>query len=55
MDIKLIRGKLDLTQKELANKLGVDPVTVSRWEIGKNKPSKLAEVQITKLLRRLEK
>lgn len=28
-----------MTQRELANKLGVDPMTVSRWERGKADPS----------------
>ena len=36
--IKLIREKLILTQKELANELGVSSITVCRWETGRCEP-----------------
>jgi transcriptional regulator with XRE-family HTH domain len=38
--IKQKRLKLRLTQKELANKLGVTPEIISEWEKGKHKPTK---------------
>lgn len=41
--IKFIRGKLLISQKELAAELGVSNVTINRWETGKIKPSFLAE------------
>ena len=38
-DLKRIRRQLGLTQKELAEKLGVTLVTVGRWEAGMRKIS----------------
>jgi transcriptional regulator with XRE-family HTH domain len=32
--LKRIRRELGLTQKQLAERLGVIPVTVARWELG---------------------
>jgi type I restriction enzyme M protein len=40
--IKALRKKMDLTQKQLANRLGVHPGTVTRWETGSFEPSALA-------------
>lgn len=40
--IKTLRGKLMMTQEELASKLHVAPQTVNRWEQGKAKPSFLS-------------
>lgn len=37
--VKIARDELQLTQAELAEKLGVSVVTVNRWENGKRKPS----------------
>ena len=37
--IKMARRKMFLTQKELADILGVTFVTVNRWENGKCRPS----------------
>ena len=36
-ELKRIRDDLDLTQTQLAKKLSVDVMTVSRWERGKVK------------------
>jgi superfamily II DNA or RNA helicase/DNA-binding XRE family transcriptional regulator len=47
--IKQLRGRLGLTQVELAARLGVSFVTVNRWENGQTKPSPLAWSQILKL------
>lgn len=44
--IKKLRAQLGLTQVEFAARLGVDPITVSRWERGLSKPSKLALRQL---------
>lgn len=37
--LKKLRKTLDLTQQELADKLGVKRNTVAQWEIGRNEPS----------------
>ncbi len=41
-----LRKKLAVSQEDLAHELGVSFATVSRWETGKSKPSKLAEKAI---------
>ncbi|HXF50747.1 MAG TPA: helicase-related protein [Dehalococcoidia bacterium] len=41
--IRRIRRELGLTQSQLAEKLGVTPVTVSRWENGQSAPGRLAQ------------
>ncbi len=46
MDIKELRGRLGMTQEQLAREVGVSFKTVNRWERGKSKPSPMA----TKLL-----
>ena len=46
--IKQLRGRLGLTQVELAARLGVSFVTVNRWENGQTTPSPLAWSQILK-------
>ncbi len=52
---KVIRGRrLDpdkpLKQRELASKIGVDPITVSRWERGVTAPSEIHRVLLAKAL-----
>tara|TARA_Y100000310_G_C20543096_1_gene744276 strand:+ start:248 stop:418 length:171 start_codon:yes stop_codon:yes gene_type:complete len=42
IDVKKLRLNLGLTQKELAEGLGVSRVSVNNWEGGKVKPSRLA-------------
>jgi transcriptional regulator with XRE-family HTH domain len=44
------RLECKLTQKQLAEKLGVAFVTVNRWLNGHTKPNKIQEYQIRKLL-----
>jgi len=40
--VKEVRGRLRLTQKQLADKLEVKYYTVNRWEMGHHAPSFLA-------------
>ncbi|MDP2659139.1 MAG: helix-turn-helix domain-containing protein, partial [Dehalococcoidia bacterium] len=40
--VREIRAELSLTQTELAERLGVTYVTVSRWENGQSRPNRLA-------------
>lgn len=48
-DIKKLRKKLGLTQKELAARVKVDAITVSRWERNEQKPSSQAQRQLARL------
>jgi type I restriction enzyme M protein len=47
--LRAIRAKLDLTQGELAERLGVSFATVNRWEGGANIPQKAARTTIATL------
>lgn len=47
--LRAIRGKLDLTQEQLADRLGVSFATVNRWEGGTNMPQKAAQEVIDAL------
>ncbi|MFE8912973.1 N-6 DNA methylase [Streptomyces globisporus] len=47
--LRAIRAKLDLTQTELAERLGVSFATVNRWEGGGNKPQKAPMARIVAL------
>jgi len=49
--LKTIRKTLNLTQEQLAHRLGVSFVTVNGWENGKRNPSPLARRQIEQLIR----
>ena len=44
--IKTVREQLDLSQEDLARKIGVSYATVNRWENGQTTPSKLAKAQL---------
>lgn len=51
LDIKAIRKIFNITQDELAQRLGVEQSTVSMWEGGKRSPSGTAQrmlVQVCK-------
>jgi len=50
LQIKQLRGRIGLTQKQLAEALGVSFATVNRWENGQSKPSQLSWSQLQKLL-----
>lgn len=45
-----LRAKLNLTQIEMAKKLGVAFVTYNRWENGKIIPTKMHAIQIESLM-----
>ncbi len=47
--IKTLRRTLGLTQSEMAERVGVDKMTVWRWERGKVRPSKSAVSALEKL------
>lgn len=42
--IKAIRAQLNLSQSELAKRLGVSFATVNRWEKERCEPSQIAEI-----------
>jgi len=48
-DIRKLRAKLGLTQKELAAILKVDAVTVSRWERKSHRPKSKTNQQLERL------
>ena len=47
--LQAIRARLDLTQEQLAERLGVSFATVNRWEGGVTKPQKAARTAIAAL------
>lgn len=47
--LRAIRAQLDLTQEQLADRLGVSFATINRWEGGANKPQKAARSAIEAL------
>ena len=49
--LRAIRAKLNLTQEQLAERLGVSFATVNRWEGGANAPQKAARETISALAR----
>lgn len=53
MDIKDLRKKLAISQEEFARRLGVSLQTISRWELGKTKPSQMARRLLDDMERRL--
>jgi DNA-binding transcriptional regulator YiaG len=54
IDVKAIRAALKLTQAALAIELGVDVMTVRRWEWKKARPSQLARRQLERLQREIK-
>ena len=51
-EIKELRKKLKLTQKEFAGRLKLDVITISRWERGEQRPSAVALRQLARLERK---
>jgi len=51
-DIKDLRKRAQLTQKEMAEFLGVAEFTIRRWEKGEARPSQLAQRQLQRLHRK---
>ena len=51
--VREIRNRLGLTQERFAARLGVTLPTISRWENGRTKPSRLALLQVETLLREM--
>jgi DNA-binding transcriptional regulator YiaG len=49
--VRTLRETLGLTQAELAARVGVDRMTVARWEWGKLRPSRNAAAALDKLRR----
>lgn len=46
-----LRSKLNISQHELANILGVSFQSVNRWENGHFEPTKIVKVRIDKMLK----
>ncbi len=53
-EIKELRKKLGLTQTQLAARIKVDMLTISRWERGEYKPSNLARRQLARLAKKVK-
>lgn len=53
LDIKAIRKIFDITQDELAQRLGVEQSTVSMWEAGKRTPSGIAQRMLAQVCKDL--
>ena len=49
-----LRAAMNVSQEELAKILGVALVTVSRWENGHVKPTKIIKVKLEKLFARYD-
>ena len=48
-EVKMIRHMIGVTQEKFAQMLGTTTTTVSRWESGRVKPSRLYEREIKEL------
>lgn len=48
-EIKALREQKKLTQEELARLLGVSVRTVTRWELGSSRPSRLAMFRLSQV------
>jgi len=53
-EIKELRKRLKLTQKEFAGRLKLDVITISRWERGEQRPSQLAMRQLARLEKKVK-
>ena len=50
-EIKALRNKLNMTQQEMADKIGVHRITVNRWEAKVEKPSRMALRNLKRLVK----
>lgn len=50
-DLLRLRQRLGMTQATLASLLGVNYVTISRWESGRNRPSALAWEKLLRMMK----
>ncbi|MCZ7681136.1 MAG: N-6 DNA methylase [Sandaracinaceae bacterium] len=48
--IRWLRGRLGVSQEELASRLGVSIATVNRWEAGRSRPQRAQRAAIAKLV-----
>jgi transcriptional regulator with XRE-family HTH domain len=55
IDIHALRVALGCTQEQLARRIGVSFLTISRWERGKANPSPLAREKLDKLIKVVKK
>ena len=53
LDIKAIRKIFDITQDELAQRIGVEQSTVSMWEAGKRTPSGIGQRMLAQVCKDL--
>lgn len=51
-DLRRFRTSLGLTQSALADKVGVTPLTVHRWETGQSRPQRIAKERLLELAKR---
>lgn len=49
-----LRAAMNLSQEDLAKLLGVAAVSISRWENGHSKPTKIVKVKLDKLFKRYD-
>ncbi len=49
-----LRAAMNLSQEDLAKLLGVAAVSISRWENGHSKPTKIVKVKLEKLFKRYD-
>lgn len=50
MNLRKIRLKNNLTQKQLSEKINVDRTTISKWESGENNPRMNMILKLAKIL-----
>ena len=53
MNVKELRESMGLTQQEMSEELGVTLRTLSRWETGESKPSRMAQRLIDRVTNRI--
>jgi len=49
-----LRAAMNVSQEDFAKVLNVAVVSISRWENGHSKPTKLVQVKLEKLLKRYD-